>query len=131
MAGQSGGNKKSPSSSDKAFYANYQGEARHKKNKVRKLTKLVKKQPNNKALALRLAAVKKAGVDDLYTRNKGPKGHTWTPYEKEVAQLIASAERIQTPVDRTKKGEMPEWKKVLMSLRSKPKMRYKKRRAFS
>ena len=62
--------KKGKHESDKAQYAAYKAEGRHTDNKIAKLERTIKKQPNNEALKAVLAKWKKDGVP--YRRNRRP-----------------------------------------------------------
>ncbi len=109
----------------------YKGENRWLKNKARKIEKHLEKYPND-LQSLKVMKAIDEGKGPVYSRNKGPKGHTWSPGEMWFAQVKGSIKgKVQHHLDFganiDKTPSRPDWVKLLESLRSTPKIRVKRR----
>ena len=122
---------KKPRPANTRAHTVYKIENRWEKNKIRKMKKRLKEQPNNDALRNRLTDIEKNGA--TYNRNKVPKNHTWSPKDKWFAECKAKVTRLadhyfnfdRKGVDKT--PTLPDWKKVLQKLQVKPKVHVKRR----
>ena len=68
------------SKSQASYYSNYKSTTRWKANRLRKLAKTLKAQPNNKNI--------KAAMDNIVYRRKTPTTSIWSHSNIRVAQLI-------------------------------------------
>jgi hypothetical protein len=68
------------SKSKQSYYSNYKASSRWKTNRLRKLNKLLKEQPNNKDI--------KRAIDNIVYRRKTPNTTIWNSSNIRVAKLI-------------------------------------------
>lgn len=94
MAGKKG---RRQGSSYKAQYTAYKAENRYEKNKIAKLEKTIKQQPNNEVLKAVLAKIKKEGI--AYKRNRralvpGSFSHKMAKVEHTIEQQKAYEKKL-------------------------------------
>lgn len=101
--------KKGKHVSDAAAYKKYQVTGKHSENKIAKLLKILREQPNNDAIAEVLAKYTKNGVK--YTRNRKPNliGSKRTPWPT----LKMDIDKHKKWLGKNGKESVPEWQQVL------------------
>lgn len=89
---------KTSSKSNQEHYKNY----RYEENRVKRLEKLAKEQPNNEQI--------QAAMKNIHYRRKKPTIRKWTPKSKELAQMNRTSKRTYIEPKKQKLGYFEELK---------------------
>jgi len=108
----------------------YKSENTWIKNKIYKLEKYVKANPNDKQAEAKLGQLERG--EGKYNRNNVPKGHSWKPQDILYAEMCASIKgkvqhHLEFGANIDKTPSRPDWVKVLEPLLNKPTVRVKRR----
>ena len=87
---------KKSSKSNQEHYKNY----RYEENRVKRLEKLAKEQPNNEQI--------KSALKNIHYRRKKPVARKWSPKSKELAEMNRTSKRTYVEPKKQKLGYFEE-----------------------